>query len=222
MPSVSGTRTLRMPRAELTARRALNLAKRNKNLISGVKLVKEQIEGPLLVAANNVAWTFNANPFTKIREGNGQGYRNANYINVSSIGFKGYVAATHTVTYNQRCRVVLFMDNRNDAEVTSMAELFNDANVTDNGMLGGRNVLYKQKFTVLMDRVITLDGKRNGSGSFKFNRSYKRPLRIKYKSDGGTIADLDQKCLYIAFAGDDTTTSNQPFIYYSIVVRYTD
>lgn len=220
--SVTGTRYLKTPQVALTAKRALNLAKRNKNLIAGVKLAREQLEGPLLVAANHVNWTFNANALTKIRKGNGQGYRNANYINISSITFRGYLTASSNVDYNQRVRLVIFFDNRNDAEVTSMPELFNSANVEDDGMMGGRNPYYKQKFTVLMDRMLTLDGKKNGHVTCRFNRSYKRALRIKYKSDTGGVADLDQKCLYVAFAGDESNTSNQPFLYYSLVVRYTD
>ena len=208
--------------AKVTAGKALKMAKSNKRLLTSDPKWSVRNRSAVVVPINTVGFDLDATALTQIKSSNPDApneHRNSDTIYIKAIRVNYIIGQNALSTLPDYVRLLLFWDNRNDAEVTQLGEVIADAGTAYTGMISQRNRLYIRKFSVMFDRLHKVDPyKPSLKGSF--TKYYKRGLRVKYVSTTGTIAALDNKCLYLAWAG--TAAANRPTLDFTLELLYVD
>ncbi len=201
---------------------ALKIANANKRLLTSDPKWSVRNRSAQVVPINTAGFTLDATALTQIKSSNPDApneHRNSDTIYIKAIRVNYIIGQNVLSTLPDYVRLLLFWDDRNDAEVTQVGEIIQSSGVAYTGMISLRNRLYIRKFTVLLDRLHKVDPyKPSLKGSF--TKEYKKGLRVKYVATSGSVSDLDNKCLYLAYAG--TAAANRPTIDFSLELLYVD
>jgi hypothetical protein len=160
-----------------------------------------------------------------VAQGDGEDERDGRKYVVKSLYVKGKVkCATSVATNATRVRIVIVHDKQtNKAQAPSEQVLENFSDMT----MAYRNLQYNSRFTVLMDRVLTLDrvaGAGNGTTNtfpevvreFNFYKEMNMPVTCAATS--ATISAISDNSLHL-MAFTDATTAN-PQINYTARIRF--
>ncbi len=167
--------------------------------------------------------------------GNTESSRVGRVYNITSLHLRGSVSTgsqeSQSAPLNDLfCRVVIVWDTQtNGAELTATDVM--DAGQTDDEY-AFRNLQNTKRFRILMDKNISLNyNNQMNEGAinlfaagqkkvhWKFNRTFKKPIKVICKGTTNVIASITDNSLHII--GISSTTTGTPVLNYQARIRFT-
>lgn len=222
-------------------------ARRNANMRTGgfATIENKYVDYALSANAITTAWTTGEqDPATTlclnaVSQGAGQSQRIGLHQDINAIHIKGFLqqAATESITTppsDVLVRMALVLDTQTNAAQLAAEQVFDPA--ANNDIDSFRNLEYTKRFRVLKDKLFRIpvasaaqnEGAANlfSNGAvripFKFNYSFKRPLRVRYSDTATppTVAEITDNSLHLV-AVYSSAYSEAPTISYDSRVRFT-
>lgn len=186
----------------------------------GVKYIKGLVNSEMYkLDQTNMSSTFYSDGtacthMTPVAVGDGDGQRTGNSILAKYLTISGVATRSTSGDAVQSCRIVVVLDTQNVADETNpgYSTIFSSASP-----FAPLNALTVGRFSILADRIFTLDTVKNLSKPIKINL----PLNLHVRYNGNNATDVQRNSIWL-FTISTQATSNQPIFSYFARLGYHD
>jgi len=160
-----------------------------------------------------------------IRAGSSFCNRIGRKVEMTSVRVSGYFQAIQTAEAPQLARIMLVYDRQTNGAVPALADIIqstDQAAANSTTILSGMNLNNRDRFTILMDKVL------GGTGGDLKNHGFKKFKKISVNTtfnqlNGGNVGDIQTGSLYLlTFLGTNCVTVTAPVTTGRIRLRFMD
>lgn len=159
----------------------------------------------------NITSAGNVHHMTAIAQGDGASNRDGESVKVKGISFKSYVNHNPSGLTEQLCRIIIFRDIDSRGAIPAVTDLLDTANV-----ISHRNLDNTSRFTVLMDRIISVNADNDTTNCFKY---IDKDMHVKWTDTAST--DTASGHLYLLYVTNEPSI-NYPLLTWNYRIRYVD